>query len=277
MLTTELERELREFWCGYESAIGFRSTFSAMIAAHQGIALGSGPPAGWDPYAEVIDRLSSGRRLYRALRRLGTADVVVLWRLYGPRNPQRDVPSLGDLSPLAELTTAAQGAREAIVLRESTRRSDGVGPRTAAALARRREELVEMFWIEVTEIRRVEERAPRVRSDRRLAELQARVDAGWKLLGQLNDAIQYDGTIRAQVGAIEGTDREVTVGDAVRARAKDKAFVDEVKREAGAMRERALSAYRAARAAEREVDRERRRERAQRELAETDRLLSGAA
>lgn len=238
MATTELERELHDFWCAYEAAIGFRSTFSAMLAAHQGVSLGAGPPGGWDPYAENIDRISNGSRTYRALRRLETGDLVVLYRLYGPRNPSNDHAALGDLSPLAALSDAAHEERDALVLRESTRRSDVAGERVEADVRRRREELEEMFWTEVGVIQQTKD--------------ARRADAGWVFLGQILDAHACDGAIRARIGAIESTDREISVDTAIRIklRERDQVFVDAVKREARAMRTKALEAYRRARADE---------------------------
>ena len=252
MTTSELERELHDFWCAFEATIGFRSTFSAMLAAHAGVTMGSGPPSGWDPYAEVMDQIGAGSRTYRALRRLGTDDLVVLYRLFGPRNPRSEHDALGELSPLAVLTDAAEDARDEIVLRESTRRSDAVGARVAVDVVRRRRELEQLFWSEVGALAKAKD--------------ERRVEAGWTFLGQLLDAFACDGAIRAQIGAIEATDREVTVEAAVRARIKQADFIAAVIREATAMRAAALASYRAARAEERlsaKAERKARQERTQ--------------
>ena len=119
-------RELGAFFREYDAAIGFKSTFSAMLAAASGVAIGSGPPAGWDPYAEIIDRISQGTRVYRALKRMDaagqSAHVCVLFRLYGPRNGATERAEFGDLAPLAAFTDAAEQARVELVLGASTRR-----------------------------------------------------------------------------------------------------------------------------------------------------------
>ncbi len=78
MTTMELERELREFWSGYEatrSAFGrpSRRCWRCTPVSRWGQAL---RPAGTVP--EIIDQIAAGCRVYRALRRLETADVVVL-------------------------------------------------------------------------------------------------------------------------------------------------------------------------------------------------------
>ena len=257
MMASELGRELHDFWCSFEATIGFKSTFSAMLAAHAGVALGAGAPTGWDPYAERIDAIASGHRTYRALRRMRTEDVVVLYRLYGPWHPSYRHDQLGDLAPLAALTDAAEEARCDLVLRESTRRSDESGARVAVDVVQRRREAEVMFWSEVGQIAKARD--------------QRRIDAGWVLLGQLLDAFEADGEARARIGAIESVDREVTVETSLRARlrARDAPFVAEVTREAIAMRNAATEAYRRARAEQLSEDREITRARAQTTVAES--------
>lgn len=291
------ERELSEFWGGYEAAVGFKSTFSAMLAAHSGVALGSGSRNDWDPYAEDLSRpfqrpprrslIEDGNATYRALRRMQTADVVVLYQLFGPRNPRMHHDALGDLSPLAAMTDAVEDARCDVVLDESTRRSDATGARTKAEVGRQRTQLAADFWREVGAIARAASRYERARKPERLAAHEQRVTAGWTLLGQILDLYAVDGTIRARVGAIESTDREVTAEAAIRFRlrptkdaggaARQREFVAEVTREAEAMRATAIAAYRAARAEERLAAKASSKARQERIEAEDQGIHAGAA
>lgn len=247
-MVTRAETELHDFWCAYEGEIGFRSTFSAMLAAHAGVALGEGPPMGWDPYAEIVDTISSGTRVYRALRRMQTADVVVLYRLYGPRTPSSEHAALGELAPLAVLTEAARTAREEIVLVRSTPASERVASQVAREQKKRRAGLEEFFWAEAGRIAKLEAKRPRAKTPARHAELARRIAEGREVLRAVLGAYQSDGVVRATIGAIESTDREVTLQEAVRTRlaARDASFTAEVTREAVAMRATALAAYREA-------------------------------
>lgn len=252
-MLTRAETELHGFWHWYEADIGFRSTFSAMLAAHAGVALGEGPPMGWDPYAEIVETISDGTRIYRALRRMHTADVVVLYRLYGPRRPSDEHEALGELGPLAPLTAAARQAREDIVLARSTPESERVAERVATQQDARRARLEEFFWREVGRLTKLEAKLPRARTAARQVEIARRIAEVRDILRAVVGAYQSDGVVRATIGAIESTDREVTLQDAVRARlaARDASFVAEVRREATAMRVAALEAYREACRAER--------------------------
>lgn len=318
--------ELRRFFLEYEATIGFSSTFSAMLAAEAGVAFGSGSPTSWDRYAKIVHELTKAKATYRTLRHMDEngerGSVVVLFRLYGPRNGNTERTDFGKdavaeiASLLAMYTTAASDARDQLVYTESTLREE----RTAALVGRTQaqmcEELDELFWREVTlaqklelelaELRAVnaDGRAARraelscaieetlaaigplaSRSARRRLEVSARrlvrerdrlavapgreqqiVDrlaAGRTLMGQIIDATSYDGTLRARLGAIESTDREITVEDAIRlmldgptkgrswdgttswkdARA---AFITAVRIEANQMRRHAHEAFRAA-------------------------------
>lgn len=318
--------ELRRFFLEYEATIGFSSTFSAMLAAEAGVALGSGVPSGWDPYAKIVHKLTEAKATYRQLRRMDEngerGSVVVLYRLYGPRNGNTERTDFGKdavaeiASLLAAYTDAASDARDQLVYSESTQREE----RTARLVARSQnqmcEELGVLFWREVTIAQKLEaelselrrggaaERAARVTeidrdlldaalalSDaksrtargrlestvRRLTrerdrlvvapereqQILDRLAAGRILMGQIIEATSYDGTLRARLGAIESTDREITVEDAIRlmldgptkgrswdgttswkdARA---AFITAVRIEANQMRRRAHEAFRAA-------------------------------
>lgn len=319
-------RELGAFFREYDAAIGFRSTFSAMLAAASGVAIGSGPPASWDPYAEIIDRISRGTKVYRTLKRMDaagqSAHVCVLYRLHGPRNGTTERAEFGDLAPLAAFTDAAEEARVELVLRESTRREERVCTLVARSRKEQIAELAEMFWTEVGVIHRAEASLLRLDQDEddrpgtlrelrtrlakvqeallaeaepgpsrkarraaqlegqiaraeerdrrapaRATELERRIEAGWRLLEQILEGVAYDGTLRARLGAIAGTDREITVEDALRAKldppkrrqgdreayaawsAARSVFIAEVKAQAEAMRKAAHAAYRKAKGA----------------------------
>lgn len=261
-------RELRAFFTAYESDVRFTSTFSAMLAAAAGVAVGSGPPTGWDPYADVIDLISRGTRVYRTLRRMDAAGhdahVRVLYRLHGPRNGSTERPEWGELAPLAVVTAAAEDARADFVFTESSRREERVGPRVAHDHRRRCAEIATLFWQEVGVIARSDAKAKRARTLASRAHAERRSIAGRQLLKQLLDGYGYDGTLRARLGAITSTDRELTVEDAIRAKldarkrspgdreafaawsAERKTFVAQVLAEAEAMRREAHAAYRSA-------------------------------
>ncbi len=323
---------LRKFFCEYDATIGFRSTFSAMLAAHAGVQLGAGSQAGWDPYAEIIDRITAGSRVYRRLRLmampvedhgLGQVEhVVVLWRLYGPRNGRTERTDFGSGAPgvwaslLASMSETAEDARADLVLRESTIRSESVGSQVGRNRKQFLRDFEELFWQEASTVTRLEAQvadavdadtreARRVRADAAIASLreraeaatestrtklalqldgaiqrraslaevewvdrlqakERRIEAGWKVMGQIVDAVMYDGTLRARLGAIESADREITIDDAIRDRMDTprksqgkaahqawketrEAFVTAVRIEANRMRREAHEAYRAAR------------------------------
>jgi hypothetical protein len=288
-------RELQAFFCGYEASVGFGSTYHAMISAWAGVRHGSGPPASWDPYAAIVHKISEGMSVFRALKLLDegghTEDVVVLFKLYGPRSPHERV-EFGDLAPLAIYTQAAADARDQIAARLGTVREEGLGDRVERDHATVRRELERDFWREAGRIARLLEQhgkwvdrldalqsrenagaelGPRcvgwlADGHRRLAELEARIRASEQLQGQILDAYLYDGRLRARLGALAGADREVTVEDAIRARldqparaascadakaawkAAKRAFIDQVRTEAGKLRRRAHAQYRAAKA-----------------------------
>lgn len=138
--------ELGEFFCGYESAIGFRSTFSAMIAASEGVSLGTGPRANWDPYAEMVDRNAHYRETYRTLKRMNNEEVVILFRLYGMQNAASSTLEFGELSGLVAYTEAAEQLRDDFVLRESTRSEETVSGHMQTEQRRSRSELEALFW-----------------------------------------------------------------------------------------------------------------------------------
>lgn len=253
-------REMSEFFNASESRVGFKSTFSAMLAAEAGVALGSGPPSGYDPYADALDHITRGTQMRRRFARIPAAEARTLEHLYGPRTTN-DRREFGELSPIIPFTAASREAREQLVLDESTVRSERVAPRVNRALAERRAELEEMFWHEAgvvteleTSMRRAECQIEKAKAKvKRLTEqlettagdaqqrvierrskaqgkLQSTTDtaaprlrrwhrrhaAGRQLLKQLLDGFSYDGAVRASIGTIEATDREITVEDAIR-------------------------------------------------------------
>lgn len=254
--TLSIEREISEFFNGYEASVGFGSTYSAMLAAASGVAMGAGTPASWDPYAEIVPSLSAAKCVYRALRHMHTSDVLVLYLLYGPRRAAARA-EIGELSPLLPLTRAAEEWRDALVLRESTERESSVGRACGAALAIARVEIEELFWREAgVQMRLARRRRTRPGDVRRL-------EAGRAWMRQLLQAHRCDGTLRARLGAIAGSDREITIEHALRVkldlaprhdrdalrewRAARDVFLAEARAEAAEMQARAREAYRSAR------------------------------
>jgi hypothetical protein len=118
MLRGGLEYYFRE----YAAQIGQRSTFSAMLAAWSG-TLGGGAHNGVeDGMAEMLDRgvVRKGRDIYRALvvmaERGQSRELVVLHRLYGPRNPLAEFPVFGDVAPVIDMTPVVDEYRDALAL-----------------------------------------------------------------------------------------------------------------------------------------------------------------
>lgn len=319
-------KELKRFFLEYEATVGFSSTFSAMLAAEAGVSFGSGAPTNWDPYAKIVHKISEGKRTYRTLKRMDEsgdrASVVVLYRLYGPRNGSTERADFGKdavaeyATLLVAYTDAAEAAREDLVLRESSVREEQTASRVAKSRRNAADELEEMFWseaalaqklrFELAELRqrddldrsdrlraiddelavtlaatgplasrgarrRLNSHARRLRLERdrlsvapeRETRITERLAAGRQLMKQVIDALGYDGTLRARLGTIESTDREITVEDAVRAvmdastwelhaetlQAWKEArlmFVTDVRIEANEMRRRAHEAFRVA-------------------------------
>lgn len=281
-------RELRAFFQEYEADVGFKSTFSAMLAAHAGVALGSGPPSGWDPYAERIDRITRGTRVYRTLKAMDAAghgyDVDVLSRLYGPRNGAAERPEFGELAPLAVYTDAVSIARDDLVFRESSRREERSGAAVLGLAETTKAELERDFWATASRIVAAERRIAwhrarlerieadvdpdkdlvRAQSRAAIARLPHIVDGWHELQRRILDAYVYDGSLRARLGAITSTDRELTAEDAIRSkldtpkritgdreahatwRTARSVFVVEVTQQAEAMRRAAHAAYRKA-------------------------------
>ncbi len=276
--------ELRDFFRCYESNAGFSSTFGAMLAALMRCSIGNGPPAGWDPYADAIDRTSRGTAVYRTLQRMAAEPhhVTVLVRLYGGRADDDGYREFGDLAPLVSLTRAAEEIRETLVLVESEPRAERTGARVADARREHRDTVCRDFWHEAGERAaaieqhgRLVDRLAALQSranageelgagslralasgDMRLRDIACRIKASDELLGMLLKAYRYDGEARARAGAIAGADREVSAEDAVRAILARKkgdpdrvVFAVEARREAEAMRKAAHAAYKLARRA----------------------------
>lgn len=307
-------RELAAFFRGYAADVRLKSTFSAMLAALEGVPVGAGAPAGWDPYAGILDRIAQGGRVYRRLVRMGEQghdlEVCVLARLYGDTNLVHERPDFAELGPIIDLTAAAREAREDLVLEESTIRADAAAERVGVLLGARRAELEAMADAEertlekrerrlarltacsgavygakqnvadleadvestagkaqeraIAKLRAARERLQRLEEDAaaapaKMATLVARIAAGKQLLKQLRDGAAYDGVVRAQTGALAGTDREITVEAAIRAimeprkrsRATDERrarFVALALEQADTMRRAAHAAYRTAKA-----------------------------
>lgn len=264
-------RELRRFFCDFDAEIGFRSTFSAMIAAANGVGFGSGSPDSWDPYAERVEKLTAGARTRRALERVHGRLVVVLYRLYGPvpAHVVTGSKELGEHALIAPYTEAAEEARADLVVRRSAAHEAVLAEGVPRAHAISRTELEAEFWATAGRLLHQEgridwhERALRrdpenAKSKVHLEDARRRHRAYEQLLGQLLDGFRYDGTIRAQIGAIESADRGVSVDDAIHDRLSPMrpeheraAFASAVKRQAVVLKGAAHEAYRVARDATR--------------------------
>ncbi len=287
--------EIRDFFRHYEAMIGWGSTFSMMLAAASGFDVGMGPPDDWDPFAKIVDILRKHRHVHQTLCQMdsdGHPDSVrVLATLYAPHRhyPGDEDGVWGELAALAPLSETVVMLRDDMAAVSGEIREVAVGRRTAASAKRQRAKLATEFWREV--VRREKLMQTHARLERRLAYVQAKKDAGeplevrerkdletgqaelrsieirhramHELLGKIIEAYNYDGVLRARIGAMVAADRELTANDAIRSKlagestgtkeertvAKDgrKSFVAQVRLEAGVMRKRAHADYAEAR------------------------------
>jgi hypothetical protein len=282
MLRGGLEYYFRE----YAAQIGQRSTFSAMLAAWSG-TLGGGAHNGVeDGMAEMLDRgvVRKGRDIYRALvvmaARGQSRELVVLHRLYGPRNPLSEFPVFGDVAPVIDMTPVVDEYRDALALEEGERRGDHLALVYDAEAVNKWRVDLEAEMARVNGIldrldERIEERQAiehatvaisRTYSDRRrqiTAELIER-RAGWhRFLADLEDRAERqdmrDPALAARLSAMAGADREITHTEALRRRmtgagpadpqaraafqAARKAFVARARKEAERLRLDASNAY----------------------------------
>jgi hypothetical protein len=241
--------ELREYFECFESAIGFRSTFSVMISALNGLPLGGGS-GNRDPLAELMDhpRIAEGNRVSRTISKLWDTGAgrhaAVLTILYGSKGSVEWSEAFGALAPLAPMTMAVTEARDQLATREGMRREEIVGRSTTEAQAAVREEIEHEFWATATRrSKAIAEHAKLVdrldalqaqandgaplstRSvtllgdgDKRLAALERQIAGMDDFLWRLLCAYRADGVARAKVGALAGADREVTTAAAVRSK-----------------------------------------------------------
>jgi hypothetical protein len=281
---------LEFFFREYEAAIGQRSTFSAMLAAWSG-TLGGGAHNGVeDAMAEMLDRgvVHKGREIYRALvvmaNRGQDAELVVLHRLYGPRNPLAEFPVFGDVAPIVDMVPAVDAYREQLALEEGERRSDHLALVYDAAAANRWRESVEEEIAYVNTIlerldAKIEERHAaevasvainRSVSDRRrqiTAELVEKRASWERFLVTLEIRATRrdirDSALNARLSALAGADKEITHAAALRQRmvgqgpsdpqaraafqAARRSFVAKARKEAEGLRLNASQAYVAAR------------------------------
>jgi len=240
--------ELREYFECYESAIGFRSTFSVMLSALNGLSLGDG--GNRDPLAEMMDhpRVLEGNRVARTISRLWETGAgrhaAVLSLLYGSRGSVEWSEAFGALAPLTPMTMAVTEARDHLAMREGVRREEIAGQTTAAAQSVGRDQIEHEFWATATRrSKAIAEHAKLVdrldalqaqandgaplstRSvtllgdgDKRLAALERQIAGMDDFLWRLLCAYRADGVARAKVGALAGADLEVTTAAAVRSK-----------------------------------------------------------
>jgi hypothetical protein len=276
--------DLMRFWREHEAAIGIRSNFGSMLAALEGMAPGSGPPAGWDPLVDRVLEIGRCRRTWQVLREMDsqglTLEIVALHRLYGDvLCPLEYRGAFGDVAALASLTDAAEGARDRLAYEVGTAREQAVvdGP-LEGAVAENRAQLEREIARSVEaankvvgridwhgrRIERCEAKAahhpdepadPKLPVHRaRRADLTRRLAAWDAHIVHMQKAAECDGVLRARHGALAGADREVTVDDAIRHVlqktrndvAARSAFVVGVVQDAKALRARAHEAYKEA-------------------------------
>lgn len=270
--------ELAFFFCRYEEEIGQRSTHGAMLAAWGGTS-GGEPHDAHERMAELVDSraISRAGRIRAALRMLHHHDVVVLWRLFGPRNLATARPELGDASPLADLTDACERAREELALRSGEAREERVAAALETSGAAIRADAEREFWRCAGRLLRLDERAAhhravlarpaatdatRARSGAALGDIEhRRVLVTLELRAWLAGAT-YDGLPAARCTACASADRELSAQDALRIRLatsslpkgpqrdaqveRRRLFIVDVKRDAATLRLRASRAYQAA-------------------------------
>lgn len=134
-LTRHEVAELVDYFTGYDASIGYRSSYSAMLAA--ATRAGGTCVTGDD---EMVGRmggvLSGHHRVYRTLRRMvdrgEEGHAVVLYRLFGERPPNLDAATFGDMAPLATLTPTGRG-----IVRDRAETQPGLGPEAALQAALR--------------------------------------------------------------------------------------------------------------------------------------------
>jgi hypothetical protein len=134
-LTRQEVSELVDYFTGYEASIGYRSSYSAMLAAATR-AGGHCVMGDEEMVGRMSGSLSGHHRVYRALRRMVDrgegGHAVVLYRLFGERPPNMDVETFGDLAPLASLTATGRG-----IARDRAETQPGLGPEAALRAALR--------------------------------------------------------------------------------------------------------------------------------------------
>lgn len=274
------------FFCHYESSAGLKATHIEQLGGGGGSAERNDESA-----VALLDSGATKRanRIRRALERMGDRDVVVLYRLYGPRNASAEGACFKALAPIADMTPAVDDAREEMALVSGEKRETAVDANFAVSHARRARMLERDFWRAARTIagldRRIAEaeegEGPRRRIEilgdadafgpvtsghqkslDRLArdvkgihELQAQRDAWQTVLGtaltHFEDAMAGRETSRlgATLSALCSADREITHADAIRAKLAP--FPES--KETPPEDKRALKAWTAARKVERQA------------------------
>lgn len=130
-------------------------THDDMVTARPTSKGGGGGPGAADERLLALAWHGVSRRVRavrEALSRMTTADVVVLYRVLGPRNLHQEALTygakspLGELSPLAPLTAAAEEAREEVAAEAGLLLEEGATRHVDELGAVRADELETAFW-----------------------------------------------------------------------------------------------------------------------------------
>lgn len=256
----EIEGFLRAFFQGYEAAVGFSSTFSAMTAAANGLSIGEGP-VNTDPLADKLPTIHHYTTTWRALRWMDDNghrhDLIVLFKLYGHRKPTTvDGWFEATIAPLVTMTDAAEDARAEMAFTRSAPREESLNARLAQAWSERRSGYEVQFWEAAGHVMRLTAKAnPSPKATEKLRAWQT------VMAQSLQAFTQPDTSLQARLALLTNEDRATTVEDAVHhtlhfsGRESDRqehdnarrSFIAQAKREATELRQRALMVYQHAR------------------------------
>ncbi len=224
------EEEIREMFMNYESAIGFRSNQGAAVAALEGMR------GCFDVWREsdlerAIDsgKVAEASLVRKTLMRMQetghTRDVVVLWRMLGPRKPS-DNGALTPFEPIADMVTEVESAREEMALFLGEERQERVS--ATFGVVDMKATLEREFWEiagDVNDINgRIEARmaSGRCHHTKRSAEItnamQARYEFFYEALGKRLEAFRTaeSAQLSAELTALASGDHEKTHAEAIR-------------------------------------------------------------
>lgn len=224
-LTPRDDAELRYFFRDHCAAIGFKSTFGAVLAAHSGVQLGVGSPESWDALAAYVDRHARarpGRRVWAILDAMiaegDSAHVTVLSRYYGEREPSAPYGTFEALAPLVSMTLAVEAARDEQAARLGTIRDE----RVTAAFHNAPAHYEEEFWRTAKRCGWYDEQIARAETADERQRIRRERAPWWAALKSLHESYQVavllrDAPLRARLGALAGADRETGTTEAMRA------------------------------------------------------------